>query len=105
VCVQYSAPTIYYYTAAVVSEQDIEPFSQTVTGKKVDKYRHILLEGRPYNDDGGCTCGPFKDEWEVKAFSPDEGRKNWEPTLPVQICPTCNKQYHLDWTVTERNYY
>lgn len=95
--------------AAVVTEQEIEPFSDNkiVGGKKQGKYRHIRLEGTPYNDEGGCTCGPFKDEWEVKAFSPEEekqGKKNWEPTLPVQICATCNKQYHLDWTITERTY-
>ena len=86
----------------VVSEQDIEPFSQPME-KKQGKYRLIQLKGTPYNDEGGCTCGPFKEEWEVKAAA--AGEKNWEPTLPVQICPTCNKQYHLDWSVTERTYF
>ena len=95
--------------AAVVSEDEVEPFNDIniVGGKRQGKYRHIRLEGRPYNDANGCTCGPFKDEWEVKAFSPEEerqGKKNWEPTLPVQICSHCNKQYHLDWVVTERTY-
>ena len=90
--------------AAVLTEQDIEPFNDNniVGGKKQGKYRLIRLEGRPYPDENGCTCGPFKDEWEVKAAA--EGEKSWEPTLPVQICPHCNKQYHLDWTVTERTY-
>jgi hypothetical protein len=90
--------------AAVVSEEEVEPFNDNniIGGKKQGKYRHIRIEGTPYNDEGGCTCGPFKDEWEVKAAA--TGEKNWEPTLPVQICPTCNKQYHLDWTRTERTY-
>ena len=90
--------------AVVVSEDDIEP-SNIIMGKKEGKYRHIRIEGTPYPDENGCTCGPFKDEWEVKAFEPGEGKKNWEPTLPVQICPHCNKQYHLDWTITERPYF
>lgn len=70
--------------AAVISEEDVEPFSTgNIMGKKQGKYGHIRLEGTPYPDEGGCTCGPFKDEWEVKAFNPGEG-KNWEPTLTVQ---------------------
>ena len=41
-------------------------------------------------------------EMELKAAQ--EGEKDWEPTLPIQICPDCDKEYHLDWTITERNY-
>ena len=91
--------------AAVISEQEIEPFSQPVLGKKVGKYRHMVLEGRPHPDanGNGCTCVPFKEEWEFEPVNM-EGRKDWEPTTHNQLCPNCNNQYYLEWTVTERNY-
>ena len=55
---------------SVVSEDEVEPFSDNnIVGgpKKQGKYRHIRLEGRPYNDGSGCRCPPFKDELELKA--------------------------------------
>ena len=91
--------------AAVVTEDEVEPFNDNnIVGgeKKQGKYRHIRIEGRPYSDGSGCRCPPFKDELELKVAA--EGEKDWEPTLPMQICPHCDKEYHLDWTVTERTY-
>jgi hypothetical protein len=70
--------------------------------KKQGKYRNILLEGRLVPN--GCDCGPFKEEMEFEAVKEGEGRKDWEPTTHNQTCSHCNKQYHLDWTVTERTY-
>ena len=85
-----------------IQEQDIENnlFQPTPFEGKQGKYRNVLLEGRSVPN--GCDCGPFKEEMEFKAGA--TGEMDWEPTLPVQICPNCNKQYHLDWTVTERTY-
>ena len=95
--------------AAVVTEEDIEPFSiDKVMGKKQGKYRHIFVKGTPYNDEGGCECGPFEDEWEVKALLQKRRRKEkriGNPRYLSRYVLTCNKQYHLDWTVTERNYF
>ena len=62
----------------------------------------VYLEGRPYEDGSGCNCPAFKREMEFKAAA--EGEKDWEPTMPMQICPHCDKEYHLDWTVEERTY-
>ena len=91
--------------ASVISEEDAESsfnLDTKVFEKKQGKYRHILLEGRPYSDGSGCTCPPFRREMELKAAS--KGEKDWEPTMPMQICPHCDKEYHLDWTITERTY-
>ena len=54
---------------SVVTEDEVEPFNDNniVGGKKQGKYRHIRLEGRPYDDGSGCRCPPFKDELEFKA--------------------------------------
>lgn len=88
--------------AAVVTEEDAkDDLPLLPMEKKQGKYRLIHLEGKPLPD--GCQCPPFKREMEFKAAS--TGEKNWEPTLPIQICPQCDKEYHLDWTVTERTYF
>ena len=77
--------------AVVISEENGE-LPPLLSEKKQGKYRRILLEGRPYSDGNSCTCPPFKREMELKAAS--IGEKDWEPTLPVQICPECDKEYH-----------
>ena len=51
--------------SAVISDEDID--SSFLSEKKQGKYRHILLEGRPYPDGKGCTCPRFKREMELKA--------------------------------------
>ena len=61
--------------AAVVTEDEVEPFSDNniIGGKKQGKYRHIRLEGRPYNDGSGCNVAPFKEEMELKLGSRRKG--------------------------------
>jgi hypothetical protein len=72
--------------------------------RKQGKYRNILLEGKPYPDGKGCNCGPFKEEIKFKAAKEGENRKDWEPTLHTQLCRICDREYHLEWAVTEMTY-
>ena len=70
--------------------------------KKQGKYRHMVLEGKSLPDGKGCTCPPFKQEWEFELLKP--GAKGWGPNSHNQTCETCHKEYYLDWTVDERTY-
>lgn len=47
---------------------------------------------------------PFKEEIKFKAAKEGQNRKDWEPTLHTQLCPKCDREYHLEWTVTESTY-
>ena len=72
------------------------PIPRTLGEKRV-----VTLEGGKCPN--GCNGGPFKQELE---FNPVQaGEKGWEPTTHNQTCPICDEHYHLDWTVTERNYF
>jgi len=90
--------------AAVVTEEDAkDELPLLPMEKKQGKYRLIHLEEKPIPD--GCQCPPFTKEMELKAASKGEKYRDWEPTLPIQICSQCDKEYHLDWTVPERTYF
>ena len=69
----------------------------------------MVLEGRPYPDTNtngkGCKCDPTKKEMEFKLSNQKEKGKDWEPKSHNQTCQVCGKEYYLDWTITERNYF
>ena len=89
------------------SDTKFYPSNPAPPERKQGKYKHMLLEGRPCPDTNRkrLTCVPFKEEMEFKAVNLEAGEKDWEPKSHNQTCHACGKEYYLDWTITERNYF